>query len=125
MSHRTKRVLVVDDNVDSADLTAEILRIKGLEVSVAHGSQAALDLVPTFLPDVALLDIGLPEMDGYELARRIAQLVIGCRLIAVTGYGNAGDRANSQAAGFAAHLTKPVTTADLLAAIAADDPVGE
>jgi CheY-like chemotaxis protein len=124
MSHRTKRVLVVDDNVDSADLTAEILRIKGLEVSVAHGSQAALDLVPTFLPDVALLDIGLPEMDGYELAQdRSARHRLP--LIAVTGYGNAGDRANSQAAGFAAHLTKPVTTADLLAAIAADDPVGE
>jgi len=124
MSERIKRVLVVDDNIDSADMTAEILRGKGLDVSVANGAQAALELAAMFLPEVALLDIGLPGMDGYELARKLAQSGIGCRLIAVTGYGNERDRARSFAAGFAAHLTKPVTTAAILAAIA-DEPADE
>jgi CheY-like chemotaxis protein len=121
MRDRTRRVLVVDDDLDSVEMMEEILRANGFDVSVAHGSQAALDLVPAFLPEVALLDIGLPEMDGYELARRITDLGIGCRLIAITGYGTERDRARSQEAGFAAHLTKPVTMGAILAAIAVGD----
>jgi len=121
MNQRTKRVLVVDDNVDSAELTAVMLRLHGFDVSIANGSLAALDLAATFLPEVALLDIGLPVMDGYELARRLALSCVGCSLVAVTGYGDERDRVRSHAAGFAAHLTKPVTTAVILAAIAAGD----
>jgi CheY-like chemotaxis protein len=112
------RVLLVDDNVDSAEITAEMLRAKGLEVSVANGALAALELMSTFLPEVALLDIGLPELDGYELARRITQSGVACRLIAVTGYGSERDRMRALEAGFAAHLLKPVTLAAMLVAIA-------
>lgn len=114
---RVTRVLVVDDNVDSAELMAEMLRSKGLEVVAAHAPFAALDLIQTFLPQVALLDIGLPEMDGYELARRIIESGVACQLIAITGYGHDADRARALDAGFAAHLVKPVTSEAVLSAM--------
>lgn len=115
-----KRVLVVDDNVDSAELMAEVLRCKGLDVSIATHPRAALAMLATFSPQVALLDIGLPGIDGYELARRIARTKADCRLIAITGYGDARARARAREAGFSAHLVKPVTVEVLLAAISGD-----
>jgi|SRR4051812_25132290 CheY-like chemotaxis protein len=117
------RVLLVDDNVDLAEMTADMLCARGFDVSVATSSLAALELTATFVPEVALLDIGLPEMDGYELARRLAESVPGIWLIAITGYEH--DRARARAAGFAAHLLKPFTTAAILAAVAARDLAGE
>jgi CheY-like chemotaxis protein len=104
------RVLVVDDNEDGAESLAHSLQSMGHRVLVAHDGRAALDAAATFHPDVALLDIGLPVMDGYELASRIRDQPGGrsIYLVAVTGYGQKGDRAASRAAGFAAHVVKPV-----------------
>ena len=103
------RVLVVDDNADAADTLADILRGVGYEVAVAHDAPQALDLAAKFLPSIALLDIGLPVMDGYELARHLReQLPTTPRLIAVSGYGHDADLARSRAAGFDVHLGKPV-----------------
>jgi CheY-like chemotaxis protein len=105
-----KRILVVDDNVDSADMLGEVLRGSGHEVVVANDPAAALRLLGTFSPEIAILDIGLPVMDGYELAERIhaTAAASGCRLIALTGYGQQYDRARSVRTGFASHLVKPV-----------------
>ncbi len=104
------RVLVVDDNVDAAESLAEALRAQGHEVDVAHDGPAALALASLRPPALALLDIGLPVMDGYELARRLraAEGLAHVRLVAVTGYGQASDRERSRANGFDEHLVKPV-----------------
>ena len=109
------RILIVDDNVDFAQSEATMLELKQHIVCVVHDARAALDVVPVFAPDVALLDIGLPGMDGYELAARLradpanADLV----LIAQTGWGQPADRERALAQGFRAHLTKPVDWATL------------
>ena len=105
-----RRILVVDDNQDAAEMLAAALRMKGHVTMVAHDAPAALDMAPGFIPDVAFLDIGLPVMDGYELAARLRELpgLSGIRLIAVTGYGQESDRRKSQVAGFHHHLVKPV-----------------
>lgn len=114
------RILIVDDNVDTASMLAEMFRARGHDVVVAHDAETALEVFPTFRPEVALLDIGLPRVDGYELARRMIATgsPVACKLIAVTGYGQQRDKDRSAAAGFAAHLVKPVPIASLLAAIA-------
>ena len=107
----SRRVLVVDDNVDAADSLAAVLVGSGHLVEVAYDPIAALQLVETFKPEVAFLDIGLPVMDGYELASRIRQKLPdrSARLFALTGYGLESDQQRSVAAGFDAHLVKPVT----------------
>ncbi|WP_229412844.1 ATP-binding protein [Massilia sp. Root335] len=107
---KRRRVMLVDDNVDGADTLARLLAAHGHEVKVFNEPVAALAAVPGFLPDLAVLDIGLPVLDGYEVARRLRPLLDGhpCRLVALTGYGLAADRARSAAAGFDAHLVKPV-----------------
>jgi len=103
------RVLVVDDNADAADTLADVLRRVGYEVAVAHDAPAALTMAATFAPSIALLDIGLPVMDGYELARHLREtLEHPPKLVAVSGYGQDADLARSRAAGFAVHLGKPV-----------------
>jgi signal transduction histidine kinase/CheY-like chemotaxis protein len=103
-------VLVVDDNEDAAELLAEALRERGHEVAVAFDGPSALGLLARFSPRVALLDLGLPVMDGYELARRLRALPAGpaMGLVAVTGYGQEPDRRASAQAGFDHHLVKPV-----------------
>ena len=108
------RVLVVDDNQDGADMLAAALGAKGFETRVAHDAPTALEIAPGFAPHVAFLDIGLPVMDGYELASRLRQLPGMARvlLVAVTGYGQESDRRRTAEAGFHHHLVKPV---DLLA----------
>jgi PAS domain S-box-containing protein len=105
-----KRVLVVDDNVDTAITLAELLDLWGHEVRVAHDGRQALEEVMHFEPDVVLLDIGLPQMDGYEVARRLGEQAgrQGLLLVAVTGYGQEEDRRKAQAAGFDDHMVKPV-----------------
>jgi PAS domain S-box-containing protein len=103
------RLLLVDDNADAARVLAELLREHGFDVAVAHDAPAALVLADEFLPAIALLDIGLPVMDGYELARHLrARLPVPPRLVAVTGYGDEADSARSRDAGFEVHLGKPV-----------------
>jgi len=112
-----QRVLVVDDNVDAAEMLAELLRASGYAASVAHDGPVALELARSSPPDIVLIDIGLPVMDGYELARRLRGMLNGARLIAVTGYGQQGDRERSRVAGFDAHLVKPVSLDVLHAAL--------
>ena len=106
----TRRVLIVDDNIDAAEMLEELLEVMGHEVEMATDPIAALDVAARFVPDVAVLDIGLPVIDGYELAARLRALpgLSGSRLIALTGYGQEHDRQRSRAAGFHAHLVKPV-----------------
>ena len=116
-----RRVLLVDDNVDGADTLARLLAAHGHEVRVFHEPVAALAAVPGFLPDMAVLDIGLPVLDGYEMARRLRVLLDGhpCRLVALTGYGLDADRERSAEAGFDRHLVKPVNP-DLVVRLVAD-----
>jgi len=104
------RVLVVDDNADAAAMLAESLESMGHEVRVAHEGRAALEAAASFQPHVALLDIGLPGMSGYDLAAHLRQLPGGqaMALVAATGYGAERDRVASTAAGFVDHLVKPV-----------------
>ncbi|MDC3962445.1 response regulator [Polyangium jinanense] len=104
------RVLVVDDNEDAAALLAESLGSLGYQTRVASDGPSALRVAEKFRPDIALLDIGLPVMDGYELAHRLRERpeLTRLRLIAVTGYGQESDRSLSREAGFDAHLVKPV-----------------
>ncbi len=115
----TRRILVVDDNTDGAWLLAEMLGRIGHQVAVANDPIAALALLPSARPEVAIVDIGLPIMDGYELAVRMREDPVGagCHIIALTGYGQANDRARSREAGFDDHLVKPVDVAKLLALI--------
>jgi len=103
-----KRVLVVDDNVDGADMLAEALEALGYLTAIAYDGPQALRVAADFAPHVALLDLGLPVMDGYELAQRLCAQVRGVRLVAITGYGQREDRRRSSRAGFQAHVTKPV-----------------
>jgi signal transduction histidine kinase len=115
-----RRVLVVDDNVDAATSAAVLLRFLGHEVATAHDGAAALSAAASFVPDVAILDIGLPGMSGYDLARalRARPEFRSLVLVALTGYGNEEDRRKSIEAGFNRHLIKPVdpaTVAGLLA----------
>ena len=106
-----RRILVVDDNVDAATSLSRLLRrVYGQEVRVAHDGQEALGLVEEFQPEVVLLDIGMPGMDGYEVARRMKghRAFAGARFIALTGWGQETDRLRSREAGFEHHLVKPV-----------------
>jgi signal transduction histidine kinase/DNA-binding response OmpR family regulator len=105
-----RRVLVVDDIVDVADTTAAMLGLSGHEVRVAHDGLEALAQLEAFLPEVVLLDIGLPRLDGYEVARRMRQSPAGrdVLLVALTGYGQPADRQRGRDAGFDEHLLKPV-----------------
>jgi PAS domain S-box-containing protein len=104
------RVLVVDDNEDAAETLAMTLELHGCDVKTAATAARALDMLPGFAPAVALLDIGLPDMNGYELARRVRELPAGTgiTLIATTGWGQQKDRERAFAAGFDHHLTKPI-----------------
>jgi signal transduction histidine kinase/ActR/RegA family two-component response regulator len=110
-----KRVLVVDDNSDAAETLADILRELGHTTSVAHDGPTALVAAAAFKPQIALLDIGLPVMDGYELAQRLREQpeLRQVRLFAITGYGQESDRERSRDAGFQEHLVKPIDLAHL------------
>jgi signal transduction histidine kinase len=112
----SRRVLVVDDNVDAAELLGDVLRSAGHEVAVVNDPLAALNAFDDFSPNVAVLDIGLPVMDGYELAERIREIpcAADCRLIALTGYGQRQDHEKSGEAGFYSHLVKPVDVYELV-----------
>ena len=119
--HPTRsRLLIVDDNRDAADSLALLLELEGHEVSAVYTAEAALEQARKFNPSVVLLDIGLPEMDGYEVARRMrAMPELGdVRLVAVTGYGQAEDRRRTRDAGFDDHLTKPVDLSNVERTIA-------
>jgi CheY-like chemotaxis protein len=112
---RGVRVVVADDNADAADSLAALLRAVGHEVRVAHDGQEALDVARSFRPAVALLDIGMPGLNGYEVAKRIRSEPWGggVLLIAVTGWGQQEDRRRAFEAGFDGHLTKPAQLDDI------------
>jgi CheY-like chemotaxis protein len=117
----SRRVLIVDDNTDSVDSLDRLLGLQGHEVRTAHDGPTALRVAQLFGPEVVLLDIGLPQMDGYEVARQLREQV-GLRkavLVAVTGYGQEEDRRKAAEAGFDAHLTKPADPATLHRLLAA------
>jgi CheY-like chemotaxis protein/anti-sigma regulatory factor (Ser/Thr protein kinase) len=113
-----RRILLVDDNEDAASLLAQILERMGHEVMVVHASQDALDRAAGFAPEIALLDIGLPGIDGHEVGARLRQQLPALRLIAVSGYGDAASRARSLALGFEAHLVKPIRRDELASLLA-------
>ena len=109
------RVLVVDDNVDAAETLAMLARLYGHEVRIAHTGPSGLETARNYHPEIVLLDIGLPGLDGYEVARRLRNEPGGDQilLVAVTGYGREEDRARARAAGFDHHLMKPFDPASL------------
>jgi CheY-like chemotaxis protein/two-component sensor histidine kinase len=113
-----RRVLIADDNKDAADSLALLVEMGGHEVRVAHGGRAALALAQAFRPDVVLLDLGMPDMSGYEVAGALRGESWGTaiQLVALTGWGQEGDRERTTAAGFDRHLTKPID-ADVLNAV--------
>jgi two-component system CheB/CheR fusion protein len=110
-----RRVLIVDDNEDAANSLAMILKLGGHETASVYTAVDALQRAAAFKPDVVLLDIGLPGMDGYEVAQKMRELpgLRDIRLVAVTGYGRSDDRLRARDAGFDDHLTKPVEFAAL------------
>lgn len=114
-----QRVLLVDDNVDAVESMEILLQAFGYEVATAVHPDLALAQLDTFAPAAAVIDIGLPGMDGYQLATEIRRRLAGrkMRLIAFTGYGGADDIARARTAGFDAHLVKPVEIDRLLAAL--------
>ncbi|MBI2226215.1 MAG: response regulator [Betaproteobacteria bacterium] len=119
-----KRILVVDDNVDACESIAMILRASGYHVRCVYDGSSVLKVATGYRPDVVVLDIGLPGMSGYEVARQLRQLDEFRRtlFIAVTGYGQEDDRRRSQEAGFDHHLTKPIDPDDLQAIVARPFP---
>jgi signal transduction histidine kinase/CheY-like chemotaxis protein len=116
----SRRVLVVDDNADAALMLTLLLRARGHEVRAAHSGPAALEAAVAFRPEAVVLDIGLPGMDGYEVARRLRTLpeLAGALLVALTGYAQEEDRRRARAAGFNQYLIKPVEPDVLYQAVA-------
>jgi two-component system, sensor histidine kinase len=108
-------VLLVEDNADAREALRALLELDGYDVEAAADGVKALEIIRARSPHVAVIDIGLPGVDGYEVARRIRAdpRLEGVCLIAVTGYGQAADRQRSRAAGFDLHLVKPIDTAEL------------
>jgi signal transduction histidine kinase/CheY-like chemotaxis protein len=108
----SRRVLIADDNRDAAESLGVLLRMDGHDVTIVHDGQAALAAFSHMQPEVALLDIGMPELNGYEVARKVRQGSLGraVTLIAVTGWGQDKDKAQALAAGFNHHFTKPIAT---------------
>ncbi|HVT08844.1 MAG TPA: chemotaxis protein CheB [Polyangia bacterium] len=114
------RVVIVEDNADSRELLCELLHDEGYDCRSVGNGKAALDVIHEFEPHIALLDVGLPEMDGFELARRLRAMpeTADIHLVAITGYGRASDRIASREAGFDEHLVKPVQPDELLKVLA-------
>ena len=111
---------MVDDNVDAATSLAELLEFLGHETCIAHDGLAGLEMGGTFSPDVVLLDIGMPGLDGYEVARRLRAGEKGgtLRIIALTGWGQEADKQKAKEAGFDLHMVKPIDFDELARALA-------
>jgi DNA-binding response OmpR family regulator len=121
----TRRVLVVDDNQDAADSLAMLLAAYGDEVSTAYDGEQAVELDERHRPDIVLLDIGLPKMSGYDVARDIRRRRgPGVLIVAITGWGQEEDRQRSREAGFDHHFTKPVDLDGLMEVIERERPRG-
>lgn len=121
--HSLHRILVVDDNVDAADSLAMLLQVRGDEVRVAYDGLEALEAEVAFRPEVVLLDIGMPKLSGYDVARRLRdERGPGILIIAITGWGQEEDRQRARDAGFNFHFTKPVDFEMLLELIDRESP---
>jgi len=105
-----RRVLIVDDNRDSVETMATLIRLSGHEIEMAHDGETALEKAKSFKPEIILLDVGLPDMHGYEVAERLRAIPENKSLVivALTGYGNEEDRRRARDAGFDYHFVKPV-----------------
>lgn len=114
-SSTSRKVLVVDDNVDAAATLAAVLDMLGHQTHMEHSGVPVLASALAFMPDIVLLDIGLPGMNGYEVARQLRSepRLDACVLVALTGWGSDADRQRAQQAGFDHHLTKPVDFKEL------------
>ena len=111
-------MLVADDNIDAGESLAMLLRLDGHEVELASNGAQAVELFDRMRPEIAILDIGMPGLNGYEVAQRIRQKVQnGVTLIAVTGWGQEADKARAAASGFDHHFTKPVEPSVLSALV--------
>jgi CheY-like chemotaxis protein len=112
-AHKTFRILVADDNTDAAQSLASLLKLYGHEIQIAQNGAQALQIANAFQPEVVFLDIGMPGMAGYEVARELRKIagLERIRIVAVTGWGTEEDRARSKAAGFDSHFTKPLSPA--------------
>lgn len=118
MSSAEKRVLLVDDNEDSRELLAGLLELQGYRVEAAGDAVMAIAIAVRFRPEVVVLDLGLPDVNGWELARRVRALdgLAQVRIVALTGYGTDLDRERSRHAGIDVHLLKPVEISRLTGA---------
>jgi len=121
------RVLIVEDNRDAAETLRDLLEFSGHTVAVAHSGLSGVEAAQQFQPHVVLCDLGLPEMDGYQVAAALRQspATANVRLIALTGYGQEEDRWRSAEAGFNLHLTKPINFAELERLLEAGPGVGQ
>ncbi len=119
---RSRRVLIADDNRDAAETLAVLLEMRSHTVTLAHDGREALEGFNAFMPDVVVLDIGMPGLNGYEVARQIRSQSVGqaVTLIALTGWGQESDKARARAAGFNYHFTKPLQPEELVAIVAGD-----
>jgi CheY-like chemotaxis protein len=115
---RPRRILLIEDNADAREAMCALLELDGHDVQAAADGPQGLELARTKLPEIVLIDIGLPGMDGFEVARRMRALGQPVVLVALTGYGQPEDRRRTQEAGFDVHLVKPVDPADLTNALA-------
>jgi DNA-binding response OmpR family regulator len=115
----SRRVLIVDDNRDAADLIAEFLELSGHATTLAYDGRAALTMACHFKPDVILLDLGLPDLDGFQVAAALRELreFAGTRVVALTAWGDPATRARTALAGFDMHLVKPASFDMILNAI--------
>ena len=118
-SSGTRRVLIADDNADAGDTLGQFIEALGLSAVVVRDGQAAVDAAAACMPDIAILDLGMPGLDGWQACERIRQLPGGssARVIALTGWGQAHDQERARAAGFDHHCTKPVDLGQLLALV--------
>lgn len=108
-----RRILIVDDNIAAAESLGRLFEFRGHAIARAHTGADAIDLAREHDPDIIILDIGLPDMDGYEVARSLREEETDSALIALTGYGQDEDKQRAKSAGFDYHLTKPVGLAEI------------
>jgi CheY-like chemotaxis protein len=120
MTSPSKQVLLVDDNEDARELLGGLLEIQGYQVQVAADAPGALEIAARWKPQIIVLDLGLPEVDGWELARQLRRVdgLAGVRIVALTGYGSERDRERSREAGIDQHLLKPIEISQLVRAFA-------
>ena len=115
-----RRILLADDNADFAQSLGQLLSSQGHEVTIAYDGEQALESAASFHPEIAFVDIGMPKVHGYDVARQLRERpdTRGCVLVAVTGWGQESDRQRAREAGFDRHLTKPVDPREIEAILA-------